>query len=113
MSDLVRRLRGGDFTLNYCLRLCEESADEIERLQAAWDSSFRQAMENGAKFQAAQAEVQALKADARRYRLWRAEYTRDSSATEPLLVALSDAWTPAAVDAVLDAAMQAAKERVL
>lgn len=56
------------------------------------------------------AEVEALRKDAERYRKWRADYTAnasthgDDSCLTEMLLALADAWTPADVDAAIDAA---------
>ena len=53
-------------------------------------------------------EVAALREDAERYRLWRAEYTKHTAGPESewseLMLALADAWEPADVDAAIDAA---------
>ena len=58
------------------------------------------------------AEVEALRADAERYRIWRHEFTgNESDEATPVIIALNDAWTPEAVDAVLDAARAALKEQ--
>jgi hypothetical protein len=58
----------------------------------------------------AQAELDALRKDAERYRKWRADYTAavanhgDGSCVTEMLLALADAWTPEDVDASIDAA---------
>ena len=58
------------------------------------------------------AELEALRADAERYRIWRHEFTgNESDEATPVIIALNDAWTPEAVDAVLDAARAALKEQ--
>jgi hypothetical protein len=51
-----------------------------------------------------------LHKDALRYRKWRADYTAPDADAEPtpMMVALCDAWTPEAVDAIIDAALEAA-----
>ena len=75
----------------------------------AWQAAHRYATEAIA---AQAAEVEALRADAERYRIWRHEFTgNESDEATPVIIALNDAWTPEAVDAVLDAARAALKER--
>ena len=48
--------------------------------------------------------IERLRADAARYRKWRADYTSDG-ATD-MLIALADAWEPDQVDSAIDAAMR-------
>jgi hypothetical protein len=57
---------------------------------------------------AAIAELEALRKDAERYRIWRSAYTntdRTPHAINPMLVAIADAWTPEELDAAIDAAI--------
>lgn len=64
---------------------------------------------------AARAQPDELARDAERYRKWRDEYTNhdpaDPDAFIELLLRLADAWEPADVDTILDAAIAASKEK--
>ena len=45
-KELLQKLRATP-----ACKLCAEAANEIERLQAAWDAAFRQAVSNGEEIQ--------------------------------------------------------------
>lgn len=87
----------------------EHPCSPMAAARCGWEAAHRYAT---AALAAQAAELEALRADAERYRIWRHEFTGDESdEATPLIIALNDAWTPEAVDAVLDAARAALKER--
>ena len=51
--------------------------------------------------------IERLRADAERYRTWRANYTEKTNHVTDLSRALADAWTPQEVDSAIDAARAA------
>ncbi len=57
-----------------------------------------------AELDALKAERGALRADAERYRKWRAAFTSEHD--EPLMLKLANAWDPEDVDAAIDAALK-------
>lgn len=98
-ANLMRRLEEGiPAEYGYTAGAFAELKAEVERLRAAADAALA----------AAPPAPDAQARDAARYRLWRDAYANGNNGTEidPLLMALSDAWTPDAVDAAIDAAMQ-------
>lgn len=62
---------------------------------------------NGLYDREAADEIERLRADAERYRTWRANYTEKTNHVTDLSRALADAWTPQEVDSAIDAARAA------
>ena len=57
-KELLQKLRATP-----ACELCAQAANEIERLQAAWDAAFRQAVSNGEEIQWLRAGMRDMRGD--------------------------------------------------
>ena len=107
-TDLIARLREWDIptavkaadaltaqenALGFLRQISEQQAYEINQQAATIAEQAR--------------EIEALRADAERYRKWREDHT--GYQMTDMLIGISDAVEPAEVDAAIDAAIEAGK----
>ena len=92
------------------------ASEVVECDEAAWDERAKRDFDFIAacspdRITRILAALEAAQADAVRYRAWRAAYTNHdpSEPSEDMLLAISDAWSPAEVDAAIDDAAIAAE----
>jgi hypothetical protein len=91
-------------------RISREATFDFRNNFDSFTKTFARAIEKAVLTLADEASSSAVREDAARYRLWRTLYTSHDADTKmpDMLVALADAWTPADVDAAIDAARAAA-----
>jgi hypothetical protein len=78
------------------------SEPKINSLEEFWVRAEQRDPDGFARSRAAEKELAALRADAERYRIWRAEHV--AYGMSQLSIDMNVAWTPDAVDAAIDAA---------